>query len=65
MAIQRTIKCAICGKTEAEKQLNYGFPGWVSIHSVVLNDEANPTFCPEHKIEIMNFVDKLAEGYRL
>lgn len=62
MAIIRTINCAVCGKTEVEKEQNIGWPGWSCIQGVALNNEANPNLCPDCTARVMQFIDGGSHG---
>ena len=56
--IIRTINCAMCNKTETEKEVNEGWIGWTCIQGVELNGEHNPNICPACTNKVMQFIDK-------
>jgi len=61
MALLRTIACDLpgCDGHLTEPSAGEGHAGWISIYGIALNGNANPSFCPEHKEQIMNFIDSL------
>lgn len=58
MAIERTIKCDICGATATEENKDGGFKGWTGIMGIALDGVPNPSFCPSCSKDILNFVDQ-------
>jgi len=59
MSVLRTIACDWpgCDCQLTEKVYGDGHPGWAMVQGVTLNGVDNPSFCPGHKSQIMNFID--------
>lgn len=54
-----TFKCDGCGATHTEEQYGAGAPGWFGFKSVLLDGAQEPTFCPDCKGRILQFVDEM------
>jgi hypothetical protein len=59
MAEKRTVICDICGASCTEESYGAGWPGWMGLKGVKLNGTENPDLCPEHRGQVMGFVDSL------
>lgn len=62
MAIQRTITCDICGKTEIERVFGMGWKDWGQILGKI-NEKGDTEFglCPEHLEDIILIALELKE----
>jgi len=59
--IERTIVCGACGKREAEKTQDAGWPGWGRLEGVALNGVPNPHLCHEHLVVAVQAIDQATE----
>ncbi len=61
MAKLQNFECDIpgCLCEEREKAFGDGAVGWGQILGVALNSVDNPTLCPKHLKDVMNFVDMI------
>lgn len=59
----RTATCDIKGCRESlmEREFGAGFPGWMQLTGVTLDEKLNPMVCPRHVHVVMTFVDQLEE----
>lgn len=71
MAMLRTNKCDVCGKTETEENFGDGWKGWSIINGIaakkpmagekLTHENMNMSLCPEHTKKLADMITIMQE----